>query len=194
MAINSVAERWSMRDIMAPWRAPVIPDGVISAGDRLHFLELYSGIDAEEDASSITEHDVFLNNFTKRVTVTDTTDSTVLKVIGSTHFVLKGICRSFNFSIRIHDGSSVDLSGFQVEAQLKEGGLWMVMQTTWGATTDEDNFVLHSNDDLEGLVHEAIGMAMLVPYALWALRFKAKLATVPGEPVTITLDIAAERY
>lgn len=46
MAINTAAERWSMKDMLAPWRGPPIPDGFASEEDRLHYLLLYVGITA----------------------------------------------------------------------------------------------------------------------------------------------------
>lgn len=46
MAIKTVDERWSIKDMLAPWRGPTIPDNKISERDRLHYLLLYSGITA----------------------------------------------------------------------------------------------------------------------------------------------------
>lgn len=45
MAIDTVSKRWSIKDMLAPWRGPPIPEGLdVSEEDRSHFLLLYSGI------------------------------------------------------------------------------------------------------------------------------------------------------
>lgn len=192
MAINSVAERWSMMNLMSPWRAPVFPDNLISAGDRLHFLLLYSGIPAAEPggASAATDYLIHSKAIAQFTTVTDTTTSAVLSIIGNTHFILAGSVDTLHFSIAIADGSSVDLSGFTFEAQIVKDGDWIELQSAWGDAADENAFAMHSPDNLEGLVHETSGMAILKVKGLWAGRFKSKMASVPGEAVRRTLEVA----
>lgn len=47
MAIDTLAKKWSMMGMLAPWRGPPIPEGIgISEEDRLHYLGLYVGITA----------------------------------------------------------------------------------------------------------------------------------------------------
>ena len=49
MAIDTESKRWSMMDMLAPWRGPPIPEGLdISEEDRLHYLLLYTGITAAD--------------------------------------------------------------------------------------------------------------------------------------------------
>ena len=186
MAIDSVSERWSIMGMLAPWRGPVIPDNLISIADRLHFLQLYTGILAEDLPSAITEYLIHSKAVAQWTTLTDTTSKVVLNVIDGTHFILAGSVKRINFSIGIADGSSVDLSGFTVEVQLVKDGRWIEMENSWGATSDEDNFLLHSEDDLENLAHDTHGMAMLDVTGIWAIRFKSKMASAPGEAVTRT--------
>ena len=178
--------------MISPWRAPVFPDNLISAGDRLHFLLLYSGIAAAEPggAGAATNYLIHSKAIAQFTTVTDTTTSADLNVIGNTQFILAGSVDTLHFSIGIAGGSSVDLSGFTLEAQIVKNGEWIELQNSWGATTDENAFVLYSEDDLENLVHETSGMAMLNVKALWAVRFKSKMASVPGEAVRRTLEVA----
>ena len=176
---------------LAPWRGPVIPDNVISAGDRLHFLLLYSGIPAAEPggASAATEYLIHSKAIAQFTTITDTTNKIDLNIIGNTHFVLVGNVKILHFSIAITGGTSVDLAAFTLEAQIVKGGSWIELQNAWGDAADEDAFAMHSQDNLEGLVHEAKGVAMLNVEGLWAVRFKSKMASVPDEPVTRTLEV-----
>lgn len=193
MAVDSIAERWSIMNMLAPWRGPVIPDNLISAGDRLHFLLLYSGIPAAEPAgaSKATTYLIHSKAIAQNTIITDTSSNADLNIVGNTHFILAGSVKQIVFSIRIAGGTSVDLSGFTVEVKLTKLGKWIGMQKTWGAATDEDNFVLYSPDDLEGLTHDTAGMAILNTIGLWSIRFKSKFASVPGEAITRTLEIGA---
>lgn len=45
MAIDTLAKKWSIKDTLATWRGPPIPEGIgVSEEDRLHYLGLYVGI------------------------------------------------------------------------------------------------------------------------------------------------------
>lgn len=191
MSIDTATERLSALGFGQVWFGLVFPDGLISRGDRQALAFLYSGIEAAEPESDITEYLIHSKAIAQWTIITDTTLNTVLNIIGDTHFILAGSVKRINFLIGITGGSSVDLSGFTVEAQLVKDGRWIEMENTWGATTDEDNFLLHSEDDLEALVHDTHGVAMLDVLGIWAIRFKSKMASLPGEAVTRTLEVSA---
>lgn len=54
MAIDTLAKKWSMMSMLAPWRGPPIPEGIgISEEDRLHYLGLYVGITAAGPATEV---------------------------------------------------------------------------------------------------------------------------------------------
>lgn len=195
MAIDTKVKRWGMRSFASgPIPTfPPFPDGTIDAGDRLHLLGLYPGIDVGEPTAGITEHNVFSDNYSMGGTVSDTTTSTDLTVIGLTHFVLKRQCTRFSFNIKTSGGEPIDLSGFELEIQTIEDGDWVSIQSAWGTTDDESGFVIHTTDVLETLIHNTRGYAILGPLGIWALRFKSKLATVPSGAVTRDLEFAATK-
>ena len=194
MTVASISDRFSMMDSVLSIGAIPIPESGTAAftqQDWLHLMGLYGGLPAAE--LDVTSFKIQSTNFTRGATVTDTTTAVGLTLIGPADFELRGLAERTWFCLKIRGGPAVDLSEFVAEGQLIDGGEWVTLQSTWGATGDEDSFVLHSTGDLENLGHDTSGVAALSTYGLWGLRFKRAFATAPSEAVTTTLVVYSQR-
>lgn len=188
MAVDTASKRYSAMQWGSPWLIMPEPDGVISRGDRLHFMGLYGGI----EAASPTVYNLSSRNITPFVTFTDTANNTDPTIIGPVHFNLGGVVERLNLSITLSGGTAIALSSFIAEVQINIGESWIPIQKTWGASANADvsGFVVHSSDDLENLAHGATGMAILNPIGFRTIRFKSGFASTVASEITRTIEVS----
>lgn len=171
-----------------PYRPPPIPDGDVDAEDRMHFVDLYSGMLAAPPLPTKQEFDVYTGLQDRNVTVQDETIDTRSTVVAGAEFILRGQCAELSVTLELSGGSPVALSGFIMEVQLVPEGPWFEAVTEWDNT--EDGMLLFSSGPLEVLPHTTKGGVSLSLLGNWGVRFKSSMASSPALPVTRTMELA----
>ncbi len=194
MAINSISERFTAANfgtvtlVFLPK-----PDSTFTAVDRLHLLGLYSGIPAAQPTENITEYVLATDAFSRGLTLTRTIESADIGFAGAATFTLEGKGKICTFSVRLDGGDAKDYTAFTLEAQINADGPWSEIVTAWGVAGSENGLVLHSRNVLETLAWDTSGMAILDVSGLYAIRFKAKIGSIPTEGISETLEIDVTR-
>ena len=185
MAVTTDIKRMSIMDFQSLDSLPYDYDSAaagFAADERLALIGLYSGVTPAAPIG--VGRNMFDPLFTQGARAIDKSIATALTHIGPITFILNG--RGSRCFVTVTNGSeaAIAFSGFQMELQSIPNGPWAISQTNWGTSSDVGAIMLWSSHILELLATNTTAGILLNPQGVFAIRFKAKFASLPATEIT----------